>query len=48
MLENLNDRISFIVLMFFPVAICSVLILKVWKSRKATIRANREQYFREW
>lgn len=48
MVESLSDIISILTLAAFPFLMLAFAINSLWKHRKAKIRANREQYYREW
>ncbi|MEF9961966.1 MAG: hypothetical protein RR863_03230 [Erysipelotrichaceae bacterium] len=48
MIENLNDMISILLLASIPLGFFFILMGRLLKMRKAHLRANQEQYFREW
>lgn len=48
MIENLNDMISILLLASIPFGFFFILMGRLLKMRKAHLRANQEQYFREW
>lgn len=48
MLENINDYITFAILMAFPISLLGLAIHHLRKHRRARILANQEKYYREW
>ncbi len=48
MLECISDYLSFGLLMAFPISWLALLVIKLFRKRRAKLLANQEKFYREW
>ena len=48
MIENLNDLISILILLLFPMGIIIVTIMRILKKRRINRKESEGRYYSEW